>query len=91
MTHRVVRTNLLLGDLMLKLVSLIMLTVTTIGCGRIEISDSTHRVEGDATVHVIIGIDVSACDSFPIEQRPKCVSDLIELFKVMQEAKGAAE
>lgn len=76
---------------MLKLVSLIMLAVTTISCGKIAVSDSTHRVEGDTTVHVVVGIDVSACDSFPVEQRSKCVSDLIDLLKAMLEAKGAAE
>jgi hypothetical protein len=60
-------------------------TVVTIGCGRMDVSDSNHTIGGEATVKIVIGVDVTACEALPPEDKLECVASLIELAKLLTE------
>ena len=60
-------------------------TLLMVGCGRVDVSDSHHTVSGDATIHVVVGVDVTACQGLEPAAKAECIQSLIELAKVMTE------
>lgn len=62
----------------------LLLALTVVGCGKIEVSDSHHEVSGTATVRVVIGIDVAACEGLEPAAKAECIQSLIELAKVLE-------
>jgi len=55
------------------------------GCAKI-ITDSHHEVSGDATIHVVVGVDVTACQDLEPAAKAECIAALIELAKAATEA-----
>lgn len=55
------------------------------GCMDVKVSDSRHEVGGEATIRVVVGIDVTACEGLPPEDKLECVQSLIDLAKTIQE------
>ena len=51
------------------------------GCGFYVGGKTEHEVKGDATVHVVVGVDASACNGVPEERRAECIEALVELAK----------
>ena len=62
----------------------VLATTLLMGCGKVTISDSHHEVSGEATVHVVVGVDFTACEKLPAEQQPDCIRALIDLAKAVQ-------
>jgi hypothetical protein len=60
----------------------------TAGCGMKASGGTVHRVEGEATVKIVVGVDVSVCQGLPDEQRFACVNSLVELATKMAEMQG---
>jgi hypothetical protein len=46
---------------------------------------STHTVQGEATVQVVVGVDLTVCDQFPVEERLECIQALLDLAKTLNE------
>lgn len=47
---------------------------------------STHTVQGEATVRVVIGVDLAVCEQFPEgSERLECIRALIDLAKIANE------
>lgn len=63
-----------------KLLLLILLT----SCGVRASGTTTHRVEGEATVRVVV--DVSLCDSLKNEDKLECIKTLLEIMKAASES-----
>jgi hypothetical protein len=59
--------------------------ILMMSCGRVGVSDSKHEVGGEATVRVVIGIDVTACEGLEPEAKAECIQSLIELAKLLSE------
>lgn len=64
----------------------LVLALLAVGCGYGPRS-STHTVEGEATVKVVVGVDVSVCESMPEADKVECIKSLIELAKAVNEKK----
>lgn len=56
------------------------------GCMDVKVSDSRHEVGGEATIRIVVGVDVTACEGLEPEDKAQCVKDMIELAKMLQEA-----
>ena len=67
---------------MSKLLFLLLLT----SCGIKASGSTTHRVEGEATVRVVI--DVSICDSLTGTDKVECIKTIV---KVLEESQAAKE
>lgn len=61
------------------------------GCGAKLQNETVYRVEGDATIHVVVGVDVTACEGLEGEDKAECIQAMIELAKVIQQTQGAQE
>jgi hypothetical protein len=72
----------------MKLVFIVLLLT---GCGRIGVSDSKHEVGGEATVRVVVGIDVTACEGLPPEGKLECITTILDLIKTIQENQSASD
>lgn len=55
------------------------------GCGAKLQQETVYRVEGDATIHVVVGVDVTACQELEAEAKAECIQTLIELAKMLEE------
>jgi hypothetical protein len=62
------------------------LSLLLVGCGYGPKS-STHTVQGEATVRVVVEVDVSVCNELPQEDRAECIKNIIELAKSANAAK----
>lgn len=54
------------------------------GCGSMNISDSKHEVGGEATIRVVIGIDVTACEGLNSEDKLECIQAMVDLAKTIE-------
>ena len=66
------------------------LSLLLVGCGYGPRS-STHTVQGEATVRVVVEVDVSVCNELPQEDRADCIKNIIELAKAANTAKDDEE
>jgi hypothetical protein len=55
------------------------------GCMDVKVSDSHHTVGGEATVRIVVGVDVTACEGLEPAAKAECVQSLIELAKLITE------
>ena len=68
----------------LVIVAISSFVLAVAGCGP---KSSTHTVQGEATIKVVVGVDVTVCDQFPEgQQRLECVQSLLDLAKVAAES-----
>jgi hypothetical protein len=58
------------------------LFLSLVACGP---KSSTHTVQGEATIKVVVGVDITVCDQFPVDQRLECVQALLDLAKTLNE------
>lgn len=58
------------------------LFLSLVACGP---KSSTHTVQGEATIKVVVGVDLTVCDQFPVDQRLECVQALLDLAKTLNE------
>lgn len=61
---------------------LCVMFLALVACGP---KSSTHTVQGEATIKVVVGVDLTVCDQFPVEQRLECVQALLDLAKTLNE------
>lgn len=54
------------------------------GCGSMNVSDSKHEVGGEATIRVVIGIDVTACEGLNSEDKLECIQAMVDLAKTIE-------
>lgn len=80
-------------DVALMLLALVLLFWFCTGCGpKITVQGETvHRVEGEATVKVVVGVDVSVCEGLEPAAKAECIQSLIELATVVSESKNQEE
>jgi hypothetical protein len=64
---------------------LLILSFVLVGCGRVGVSNSKHTIGGEATVRVIVEIDVTACDGLEPAAKAECVEALVSIAKEMAE------
>ena len=77
-------TSLLLFYASIVILGLVLLAMH--GCARVDFSGgSTHSIEGEATVRVVVGVDTTPCDKLPAEDQVECIKALVELAEVLQE------
>lgn len=67
---------------------ILLLCFALVGCMDVKVSDSRHEVSGTATVRVVVGIDVTACEGLPPEDKLECIQSLIDLAKTLQESQS---
>lgn len=80
-------------DVAIMLFTLVVLFACCTGCGpKITIQGgSTHTVQGEATVKVVVGVDVSVCEGLEPAAKAECIQSLIELATVVSESKNQEE
>ena len=61
---------------------LILLTECLTCCGVKASGTTTHRVEGEATIRVVV--DVSICDSLTGTDKVECIKTIVEVLKASQ-------
>lgn len=54
-----------------------------VGCDASISGESTHTVQGEATVRVVVGVDVTACQDLNPEEKAECIAAMVELAKVI--------
>lgn len=54
--------------------------------GCIDVSDSKHEVGGEATVRIVVGVDITACNELPPEDKLECITTMLEIVKMMEES-----
>lgn len=75
----------------LALIWLVTLIMFFWGCDASVKGDTTHTVQGEATVRIVVGVDVTACEGLEPAAKAECIQAMIELAKVMQQAKETQE
>lgn len=80
-------------DVAIMLFTLVVLFACCTGCGpKITIQGgSTHTVQGEATVKVVVGVDVSICEGLDQEAKLECIKALVDLAKTVGAAKDQEE
>ena len=63
-------------DVALMLFALVVLLACCTGCGP---RNSTHTVQGTATVQIVVSVDTAVCDDLPAEDKQECIKSLVEL------------
>lgn len=76
-----------LMDLTILLSALFFMAVCCTGCGVKVKGDTTHTLQGEATVKVVIGVDVSICQDLEPEAKAECIQSLLDLAKAAAESK----
>lgn len=61
---------------------LVLLSLLLTGCGFKASGSTTHRVEGEATVRIVV--DVSICDSLTGTDKVECIKTIVEVLKASQ-------
>lgn len=52
------------------------------GCGQFAAKGgTTHTVQGEATVRVVVGVDIAPCEQLPPADKLECIEALVELAK----------
>jgi hypothetical protein len=60
------------------------------GCAKIIVEGgSVHRVEGEATTRIIVGVDTSPCDELDQEAKQECIIAIIEIAKQATKESGS--
>jgi hypothetical protein len=76
-------------DVVLFYVAIVVLGLVLImahGCANVEVKGkTTHTVQGEATVRMVVEVDTTICDELPAEDRLECIQTLIDLAKVLSE------
>lgn len=68
----------------------LILTILLSSCGAIKAEQTTtYRVEGDATVHILVGVDVTPCMTLPADQQEACIAALVDLAEKLGAASGS--
>ena len=63
-------------DVALMLFALVLLFSFCTGCGP---KSTTHTVQGEATVKVVISVDTSICDGMEPAAKTECIQSLLDL------------
>ena len=63
-----------------------ILCLMATGCMDVKVSDSRHEVTGTAAVRVVVGVDVTACEGLPPEDKLECIQAMIDLAELLQTA-----
>ena len=63
-------------DVALMLLMLVVLLTFCTGCGP---RSSTHTVQGEATVKIVVSVDTTVCDDLPTEDKQECIKSLVDL------------
>lgn len=51
-------------------------------CAKVIVEGGTvHRVEGEATTKIVVGVDTSPCDELDQEAKQECIIAIIEIAK----------
>ena len=64
---------------------ILLISLLMTSCGIYARGKTEHEVKGDATVHIVVGVDVAACSTLPEADRLACIEALIELAKTISE------
>jgi hypothetical protein len=59
-------------------------------CGKISVEGETvHRVEGEATTKIVVGVDTSPCDELKPEDKQECIKAIIEIARAATKESGS--
>lgn len=75
-------TNVLLFYAAIVVLGLVLIAAH--GCARFD-QTNTVKAEGDATIHIVVGVDTAVCDELPAEDRLECIQSIVDMAKVMTE------
>lgn len=70
---------------------LILAMLFLVGCDASISGESTHTVQGEATVRVVVGVDVTACEGLNPEEKAQCIKDLMDLAKIIAAQQSASD
>jgi hypothetical protein len=70
---------------------LLLVILLSVGCGRVGVSDSKHEVGGEATVRIVVGVDVKVCDDLSSAERLECIKAIVELAKAAATSKDGED
>lgn len=48
---------------------------------------TTHTVQGESTVRVVVGVDTTVCDGMEPAARTECIQSLLDIAKMVSESK----
>lgn len=86
---RIVDTIKAYTDVVLFYIAIMVLGLVLImahGCANVEVKGkTTHTVQGEATVRMVVEVDTTICDELPAEDRLECIEALIDLAKMLSE------
>lgn len=86
---RIVDTIKAYTDVVLFYVAIVMLGLVLLmahGCANVQVKGkTTHKVEGDATIHVVVGVDTTPCNELPAEDKLECIRAFIDLAEMLAE------
>lgn len=80
-------------DVAVMILFLVVMLLCCTACGpKITIQGgSTHTVQGEATVKVVIGVDTTVCEGLEPAAKLECIQALLDLAKAVGEARNEDE
>lgn len=70
------------------IVTMVFILLGACSCARVD-NNTKYTLEGDATVHVVVGVDLTACTGLEEPMKSECIDKLIEIAQAVAEAQKA--